>query len=77
MLRAIEAVKNGLMGQNRAALDYVVPCTYTELEPLLEAELDTNRCPMGPMGDNSGSSTAVEYSSSYPRTVILGIDWAF
>ena len=27
MLRAMNAVKNGLMGQNRAALEYGVPCT--------------------------------------------------
>ena len=27
MLRAMDAVKNGLMGQNRAALEYGVPCT--------------------------------------------------
>ena len=78
MLRAIEAVKNGSIGQNRPVLDYVVLCTYmfTELEPSSEPELDTDRCPMGPMGDSSGSNSVFEDSSNYPRVVFLGIDRA-
>ena len=49
---------------NRSALDCAVRCTYTELEQLSETELDTNRCPMDPMDDSSGSNNILEDRST-------------